>query len=143
MQNRTTGEQSEQIGARSRLSDDTKLPRILTPASHHHQSQNQSQSNERVHLNTQRNIHCYVVTTSELTALNVASSLITAILSFQWITALIALVVVIVEPRFTHTAITVTALVSLGGQVGVLIAQRWRNSILKTIKSGVGNENAS
>lgn len=95
---------------------------------------------ERVHLNTQRDIKCYVMTAAELSALVVADNLLIAIAAFQSLTTVVALVALVVRPEYTPTALAAAAIVVVGGSLGAVIGFRWRQSIIRAIRNGGRDE---
>lgn len=95
---------------------------------------------ERVHLNTQRDIRCYVMTAAELSSLIVADNLLIAIATFQSLTTVTALGAMVTHPDYTPTALAAAAIVVIGGSIGAVIGFRWRQSIIRAIRNGGRDE---
>lgn len=91
---------------------------------------------EKVMLNTQRDIRCYVMTAAELNSLLVADSLVIALMMFQSVTCAAAMVVVLAMPSMGVAAAAVAGLVFVAGSIGGIIAMRWRAHLVSAIRRG-------
>jgi hypothetical protein len=96
---------------------------------------------ERVQLNTQRDIKCYVMTFAELSSLIMANNILVAISLFIAVVLLLSITTVVWFPHYTQAALFSSGLITVGGGCGMLIGVTWRSQIIKEIQNFGNSEN--